>query len=313
MEQIRVKTSDQFNPDTMIFDDFYTRDSRKFVEVKNNEDSTIHFVIRGANIYCAVQNEMIPVILKNVEAGDYVETVIYSTPEDNDIIVSFINHSKNVEIINETSYDTYVAIKKREEELKRIKAETNKLEEEAERIEKIYQEYKKSKFERDSNIVYPFFESGDMIMTISKFVTDDKKELVELLALPYITPADYIMDVIKKNVPNHQNVHFKYRNVYDTMKTFKNPFKYTDKKYEIFISPVITSATYGHYSYKWKTCHPKIYHRYVWTRRENYDTACDNCFLTAMNLVIPPTFAKDFNPEEHIIPYEEIYDKYYRK
>ena len=95
------------------------------------------------------------------------------------------------------------------------------------------------------------------------------------------------------------------------MKQFHNPFKYVDEEYEIFISPVLISATYGHGSHRWESCSPRIYNRYVWTRCENYDTACDNCFLTAMNIVIPQNFVNDFNIDDHIISYEKIYRKYY--
>ena len=314
MEKITVATKDGINVNVLTINDFYEVGSKKFLEIKDLSESEVHISIRGNQMYQVSNNEIISIIAKNTDVNDYVSTVsIFKADGDTEIIVCFTNHTKNIEIVNETYYNIYLSKKAQEEELQRIAKETKKLEEEAKRIEEINRKHKQAKFKKDSAFMYPFFEDGDMLMTISKFATEEKKELIELLALPYNTPAEYIMDVVKKHAPNC-NINIKHNDVYDWIKLCLNgPYKYVDEGYEIFISPILTSGTYGHCSYSWKDCNPKAFHRYVWTRRDGYNTACDNCFLTAMKIVIPQKFMDTFNLDEHIIPYEEIEKKYFRK
>ena len=169
----------------------------------------------------------------------------------------------------------------------------------------------KVKYKRDSSLIYPFFKEGCLLMTVSKFVTDEKKELVEILSLPYITPTEYVIDVIKKYIPSYENVHFTRNDIYYEMKINNSPFYYVSDGYEIFLSPILTHTHYGHdCNPLYKDCSPRAYDRYVWTRQRHHYTSCDNCFLTAMNIIIPQGFIDSFNISDHIISYKEMYKKY---
>lgn len=316
MERIIVKTNDEFNPDTKVFGDFHESYGGKLSKVNTNEDSTLNFSIRGGRIHSAVNNEMIPEIMKNLEVGDFVSTITYFTPEDSEVIVQFYNFTKDVEIINETSYGTYLKLKERNAELKRIKEETQKLEEEAAYIKNIYAAYEAAQQEISSNFLAPFFTYGDMIMTISKFIGDEKRELISIFALPYNTPLEYVEELFNKYTKKSAKLKYEFGDLYLGMKSARREFVHVEDEYELFISPVLVSYNYWHGSGQggqiYRGCNPKVEPRYVWSNEDGYQTACDACFLKAKNITIPHTLLDSFDLDDHIISHQEIYDKYGR-